>query len=149
MYKAIILDMDGTIADLYSVSGWLDDLKTQNARPYRIARAMYNTNELNAVLDECRAKGYRIVITTWLAKDSTREYKKEVASAKAEWLKANGIRIDEIHFYQYGRTKADATRKHGGYQILVDDNEKIRKGWHLGNTINANENIIEALKKVS
>ena len=43
---------------------------------------------------------------------------------------------------QYGTTKADCTRKYGGFQVLVDDNEKVRKGWHLGNTINANQNIL-------
>ena len=33
--------------------------------------------------------------------------------------------------------------KKGGYQVLVDDNEQVRNGWHLGSTINANENIID------
>jgi hypothetical protein len=28
---------------------------------------------------------------------------------------------------------------------LVDDNEQVRNGWHLGDTINANENILEKL----
>jgi hypothetical protein len=28
---------------------------------------------------------------------------------------------------------------------LVDDNEKVRNGWNLGSTINANENIMEKL----
>ena len=44
-----------------------------------------------------------------------------------------------------GATKANCTRKHGGFQVLADDNEQVRKGWHLGNTINANENILEQL----
>ena len=43
-----------------------------------------------------------------------------------------------------GMEKAIASGK-GGFQILVDDNEKVRKGWTLGETINANENIIEKL----
>jgi hypothetical protein len=45
----------------------------------------------------------------------------------------------------YGTTKANCTRKLGGYQVLVDDNEKVRNGWNLGATIDANENIIEKL----
>ena len=28
--KMICFDMDGTIADLYGVSGWLDDLRAEN-----------------------------------------------------------------------------------------------------------------------
>jgi hypothetical protein len=49
---------------------------------------------------------------------------------------------------KYGTTKANCTRKLGGFQILVDDNEKIRQGWNLGSTINANENIIEYLREL-
>ena len=52
---------------------------------------------------------------------------------------------DEIHLVKYGTTKADCTRHKGGFQILVDDNEKIRNGWSLGDTINANEDIIPSL----
>ena len=46
---------------------------------------------------------------------------------------------------RYGTTKANCTRKIGGIQILVDDNEKVRKGWRLGDTIDANKNIINEL----
>lgn len=42
-------------------------------------------------------------------------------------------------------TKANCTRKHGGFQVLVDDNESVRNGWSLGMTIDANENIIPHL----
>ena len=35
MVKAIYFDMDGTIADLYAVDGWLADLRSENVRPYR------------------------------------------------------------------------------------------------------------------
>ena len=52
---------------------------------------------------------------------------------------------DEIHMVRYGTTKANCTRKIGGVQILVDDNEKIRNGWRLGDTIDANKNILSEL----
>ena len=58
---------------------------------------------------------------------------------------SNGI---EIHLVKYGTTKANCTRKLGGYQILVDDNKEVRKGWHLGATINAKNNIIHELLKL-
>ena len=41
--------------------------------------------------------------------------------------------------------KQIALEKNGGYQILIDDNAKVRNGWNLGSTINANENILEKL----
>jgi hypothetical protein len=49
---------------------------------------------------------------------------------------------------KYGTTKANCTRKLGGFQILVDDNEKVRKGWTLGATIDANNNILDSLLKI-
>lgn len=143
--KILVFDMDGTIADLYGVEGWLEDLRNENPRPYEIARPLYDTDTLNEILNLLRVCGWKVVVTTWLAKESTTEYKKAVAKAKTAWLKKFDFPYDEIHIVQYGTTKADCTRKLGGYQILVDDNEKVRRGWHLGGTINANENILPKL----
>lgn len=95
-----------------------------------------------------RTLGFKIIITTWLAKDSTSQYKKDVKFAKLNWLEKVGFRYDEIHFLQYGTTKANATRKYGRPQILIDDSEPIRKGWNLGETVNANEDIFEKLFKI-
>ena len=53
-----------------------------------------------------------------------------------------------MHLVKYRTTKANCTRRLGGFQILVDDNEKVRKGWNLGATIDANENIIEMLREL-
>ena len=146
MTKMLVFDMDGTIADLYGVENWLADLRAEKTRPYEVAKPLYDMVELVELLNELRKLGWLIAVTTWLAKGATKEYNKEVTKAKKEWLEKYNFPYDEIHTIKYGRTKADCTRKYGGYQILIDDNEKIRKGWHLGNTINATENIIPLLK---
>jgi hypothetical protein len=143
--KVLVFDMDGTIADLYGVQGWLEDLRNENPRPYKIARPMYDMDILNTVLGMLKAQGWRVVVTTWLAKESTEYYKKLVRQTKIEWLDIREFPYDEIHLVAYGTTKANCTRKLGGYQVLVDDNEKVRNGWTLGDTIDANENIIEKL----
>lgn len=144
--KVIVFDMDGTIADFYGVDNWLDDLNNYRTRPYEIAEPLYDMVELANLLEELKKIGYIIAITTWLSANSTKEYDNEVRKAKLEWLARYNFPYDEIHLVKYGTTKANCTRKLGGYQILVDDNEKVRKGWNLGATIDANENIIEMLK---
>ena len=148
MNKTLVFDMDGTIANLYGVANWLEDLHKESARPYIVAEPMYNMNELNTLLEELKELGWRIAVTSWLAMNSTKEYDKKVREAKIEWLEKYRFPVDEIHLVAYGTTKANCTRKSGGFQILVDDNEKVRNGWTLGDTINANENILDELRKL-
>lgn len=145
MNRTLVFDMDGTIANLYGVENWLEDLRSYNPRPYIEAEPMYDMELLNLILEVLKENGWRIVVTSWLSMDSTKEYDKLVRQAKREWLERYNFPFDEIHLVTYGTTKANCTRKIGGYQILVDDNEKVRNGWNLGGTINANENILEKL----
>lgn len=148
MNKILVFDMDGTIADLYGVADWLKLLRSENPEPYIIAKPMYKMEILVNLLNQFKSQGWKIVVTSWLSKGSSKEYDKKVRKAKKEWLEKNNFPFDEIHLVKYGTTKANCTRKKGGYQILVDDNEKVRKGWHLGDTINANENILNILEKL-
>ena len=146
--KVIVFDMDGTIADLYGVNGWLDMLRAENPKPYEIAKPMYDMNELVEILNELKTIGYIIAITSWLSMGGSKEYNNAVRMAKKQWLDDFHFPYDELHLVKYGTTKANCTRKLGGFQILIDDNEKIRQGWNLGTTINANENIIEYLREL-
>lgn len=146
MTKMLVFDMDGTIADLYGVEGWLEDLETYKTRPYEIAKPIYNMDELNEILQKLQKLGWQIVITTWLAMNATKEYDKAVAKAKKEWLAKYNFPYDEIHCVKYGTTKANCTRKKADFQILIDDNKKIRDGWTLGTTVNAKYNIMDFLK---
>ena len=145
MNKTLVFDMDGTIADLYGVEDWLKDLRAENPRPYEVAEPMYNMVVLNELLNILKDMGWRVVVTTWLAKESTPTYDALVREAKIEWLERYDFPYDEIHLVKYGTTKANCTRKYGGFQVLFDDNEQIRKGWTLGEAVDANKNIIEYL----
>lgn len=145
MNKTIVFDMDGTIADLYGVEDWLSALRNEDVRPYVEAKPMYNMLVLNKLLEILKDCGWKVVVTTWLSKGSSKAYDALVREAKIEWLARYGFPYDEIHLVKYGTTKANCTRHIGGFQVLVDDNEQVRKGWNLGDTINANENIINAL----
>lgn len=147
MTKMLVFDMDGTIADLYGVEDWLTDLRAERTRPYEIAEPLYNMAEMAKTLTALKANGWKVCVTTWLAKDSTKTYDNKVRTAKKEWLKKYGFPYDEIHLVKYGTTKADCTRRKGGYQVLLDDNEGVRKGWTLGSTVDAaNENVLNYLE---
>lgn len=146
MTKMLVFDMDGTIADFYNVIAWREDLAEEKTRPYDNCAPMYDMNELREVLEELKKLGWTIAITTWLARGARDEYKKAIAYAKKAWLDNYNFPYDEFHAVQYGTTKANCTRNKADFQILVDDNPDVRKGWTLGATINANENILNILK---
>lgn len=135
MRKMICFDMDGTIADLYKVENWLNLLRNEDPTPYILAEPMWNMVELAEVLNELRAIGYEVRVITWLSKDSTEAYKDDVRKAKMWWLDRYDFPFDHFHGVAYGATKADSIRKYADEAILIDDNEKVRNGWHMGRTI--------------
>lgn len=146
MKKMLVFDMDGTLANLYGVKNWLADLRNENVRPYAEAEPMYNMDELKETLNRLKVRGWRIVVTTWLSMNATKAYNKAVTKAKKDWLKKFNFPYDEIHCVKYGTTKANCTRGKADFQILFDDNKKIRDGWTLGTTVNANYDIMKFLK---
>lgn len=145
--KIIVFDMDGTIVDLYGVAGWLDDLKNLNIRPYKIAKPLVNMNELNSILNLLKNIGFKIIITSWLSKITNVDYDNRVSKEKIDWLNKYDFPYDEINIVPYGTPKQQVTRKYKSYQILVDDNKEVRQAWNLGETIDANKDIIKELKK--
>ena len=143
--KMIVFDMDGTLANFYGVENWLDMIRSGNATPYKIAEPLYDIDTLNIIFDMLRALGYRIAITSWLAKNSTREFDTQVRNAKYSWIKKVGLEVDEIHIVKYGTPKADVTRKNNCFQILVDDEDNNLDMWDLGTTIDAKKNVVNQL----
>lgn len=150
MIKEIVFDLDGSVVDFYSVPNWLEMLRAYDPTPYEVAEPMWDMAVLADVLKKLQVLGVVISIVTWLSKDSTPAYDKEVRRAKREWLDRYGFPYDHFHGVKYGATKADSVRKrlHNGEEaILFDDNAKVRKGWHLGATHDPTiEDIIEVLK---
>ena len=148
----IVFDMDGTIADLYAVENWEPRLRAEDASPYAEAVPMWDMEILNQLLEMLMAQGHEIIIVTWLSKDSTEEYKDAVREAKREWLAEQCFPYNRFHGVQYGATKADSIRKymnHDEEAILIDDNAKVRNGWHLGRAIDPTDiDIIQFLESL-
>ena len=135
--------MDGTIADLYGVEGWLDMLLNENARPYEIAKPLVNMRELAKVLNRLIKKGWEIGIISWLAKNGTNDYNKKVANAKMKWLAKHlkSVKFANIDIVEYGTPKQ--INRNG---ILFDDEKQNRENW-LGIAYNV-ENIIQVLREL-
>lgn len=148
MTKTLVFDMDGTIADLYAVTDWLENIIAENVRPYAIAEPMYNMNKLVNVINRLKENGWRVAIVSWTSKHGSKEYNKAVRKVKKEWLDRYNFPYDELHVIKYGTPKSYCMKKTGGFQILFDDEEPNRKAWHNGSTVNANEDIYKILKNM-
>lgn len=148
----ICFDMDGTIADLYGVENWLPMLRDFDPTPYEVAEPMWQMAELAEVLNLLRAVGVEIRIITWLSKESNPQYDAEVREAKRNWLAEQNFPFDHFHGVQYGATKADSIRRYlpnGETAILIDDNAKVRNGWHMGEAIDPTAcDIVEVLRNL-
>ena len=145
--KSIWFDMDGTIADLYGVEGWLSMLRAEDETPYAVAHPLVRMNVLARQLNMLKKRGYEINIISWTSKGGSDEYNERVAEAKREWLKKHlaSVTFDNIDIVPYGTPKEE-----GRNGILFDDEFRNRKEWDKVENNNAyNQTIIfEVLKSL-
>ena len=125
----ICFDMDGTIANLYGVNGWLDMVINEDATPYKIADTIINMNVLARTLNKLQKMGFEIGIISWLAKNSTETYDKKVIEAKKYWLKKHlhSVKFDFIEIVKYGTEKNLVCTDEN--DILFDDEINNRVNW--------------------
>lgn len=126
----IWFDMDGTIADLYGVDGWLDYLKAENTFPYEMAKPLVNLSHLARLLHKAQEKGYEIGIISWTSKGGSDLYNGAVALAKLLWLHKHlpSVEWDNIKIVAYGTNKRTAC----GGGVLFDDEIDNREAWGAG-----------------
>lgn len=129
MNKAIYFDMDGTIAGLYQVEGWLNNLINEETKPYREAKSLVDMRKLGKALNTLKAEGYHIGIISWLSKNGSEEYNERVTTTKINWLKTHlgAVEFDEIKIVKYGTPKQEVVNFPEG--ILFDDEEPNRNNW--------------------
>ena len=142
----ICFDMDGTIANLYGVEGWLENLIAEDVRPYREAEVLLNMNSLARKLNKLQKQGHEIVVISWLSKCGSENYNKAVTEVKKAWLKKHlgSVRFDEVNIVKYGTPKSLFCKSEN--DILFDDEEQNRTDW-TGKAYNVN-NILEVLANV-
>ena len=145
MNKAIYFDMDGTIADLYGVSGWLADLEAENVRPYAEAKPLLNLSLLARYIHKAQRMGYTVGVISWLSKCGSDSYNEAVTVAKREWLAKHlpSVECDEIHIVKYGTPKSTCRTCPG---ILFVDEQRNLDEWGAGAVIASN--LLEILRNL-
>ena len=139
----ICFDMDGTIANLYGVPNWLENLIAEDVRPYREAEVLLNMNSLARKLNKLQKMGNEIVVISWLSKCGSDSYNEAVTETKKAWLKKHlgSVKFDEINIVKYGTPKSLFCKS--AEDVLFDDEEQNRNNW-TGRAYNV-QNILEVL----
>lgn len=130
MTKKIWFDMDGTIANLYAVEGWLADLRAERTRPYEEAKVLLNMAVFARLLHKVQKMGYEVGIISWTSKGGSVTYNAKVMAAKYKWLAEHlpSVDWDCIRVVPYGTSKWEVC----GDGILFDDEEQNREAWENG-----------------
>lgn len=125
----IMFDMDGTIANLYACADWLEKLLASNPTPYAEAKPMLDMERLSILLLRAQSNGYEIGIISWLSKNGSPEYNKQVRATKKQWLRKQlpSVTFNEIHIVKYGTPKRKFATSDA--DILFDDEKQNRENW--------------------
>lgn len=167
MANIICFDMDGTIANLYGVEGWLDMLRAEDPTPYVVAEPLVDMDKLNEVCALLQKSGWEIQVITALSKDASPEYKDAIREAKRAWLEKWGFIYDHFHGVDYKMPKCEVLRRQMPtgmkvYQmcqeywgrelpeaILVDDEARHTDRWGWGRTIDPTAgDLVETLRSL-
>lgn len=128
MKLTLIFDMDGTIASLYDVEDWLSKLCKYDPSPYTEAALM--VAGVGEAITKAREAGVTVKVVSWLSKESTPDYDKQVRKAKRDWLAAQGIEVDSVRCIPYGTQKAYYRDPDPDtINILFDDNAEVRESF--------------------
>lgn len=130
-YNAVLLDMDGTIADTYNVPNWLDQLRNERVEPFINAQPLITEEKLFSLFSE-----KNIVICTMLPKDVQlgTPYADACQRAKQQWLERYFPSLTNVLFMEYSNDKS--LGEYSKKCLLVDDSDIIRNNFN-GCTLNA------------
>lgn len=136
MIKSIVLDMDGTIADLFHAPNWLERLRASDPTPYSEAVPLVDMEQLDDLITRYQAQGVAVEIVSWGAMGGSSAYLARTATAKRNWLKQHlKSRLNAVYVVPYGTPKhsviADSVNS-----VLVDDSKSVRDEWS-GETLDA------------
>jgi hypothetical protein len=126
--RSLYFDMDGTLADLYSVPDWLPRLRAKDPTPYEDAVPLVDMGKLDDAIRRLQNAGWHVGVVSWLSKVSDDGYSRAVSASKRLWLLRHRPTLDEINFVSYGVAKQTAVA-HRRDAILVDDEPQNIRAW--------------------
>lgn len=119
----VYLDLDGTIASLYTEKDWLKRLHNEEEGLFLNLKPIINQETL---LEKFPKEKYEIVILSMTPKDASLEYCERVKTEKDLWLSKHFPSLTKRIYKKYGHNK---NLKNSANAILIDDNEIIRNNW--------------------
>ena len=119
----VYLDLDGTIASLYTEKNWLKRLHNEEEGLFLNLKPIINQE---ALLEKFPKEKYEIVILSMTPKDASLEYCERVKTEKDLWLSKHFPSLTKRIYKKYGHNK---NLKNSVNAILIDDNEIIRNNW--------------------
>lgn len=137
--KSIWFDMDGTIAELYKVEGWLPKLRNNEWSVYSECAPRAHANRIRNAVAALIEEGWQVGVITWASKGV--DWGKDldaIAEVKFNWLCQFFPEIADGKFacIPYGYSKAvfleEMAENHGDHYslcYLVDDNKEVRADW--------------------
>ena len=124
MKKQIVyLDMDGTIANLYGIKNWLEQLENEVEGLFLNCEPFLTENELKNYFP---TEEFELRICSMTPLNATKEYCQVVIKEKNEWLDKYFPSITHRVYMAYGHNK---NLKNSVNHILIDDNETIRNSY--------------------
>lgn len=119
----VYLDLDGTIASLYTEKNWLKRLHNEEEGLFLNLKPIINQETL---LEKFPKEKYEIVVLSMTPKGASLEYCEKVKTEKDLWLSEHFPSITKRIYKKYGHNK---NLKNSANAILIDDNEIIRNNW--------------------
>ena len=66
--NSIWFDLDGTLAELYKVEGWLSKLRNNDWSVYSECAPRHNYQRINAAIEALIENGWQVGVITWASK---------------------------------------------------------------------------------
>lgn len=119
----VYLDLDGTIASLYTEKNWLKRLRDEEKGLFLNLRPMISQDKLLEIFPQ---EKYDIRILSMTPLGASKPFCEKVVEEKNAWLDEYFPVLKKRIYQKYGYNK---NVKNSANAILVDDNEAIRKSW--------------------